>query len=93
MLVQPTPEHALEIARGATADSEQIMSWCVRDGHRDGLVGVIDARRALVLGAARTSRAAPNGSRRSTTPISRGSGLRRRAEVRPSASRTRRFRW
>ncbi|PRY34264.1 CHAT domain-containing protein [Umezawaea tangerina] len=56
VLVQSGSEHALEMARNATAMVDELTAWCLRDEAVDDLVAVVDARRGLVLKAVNAGR-------------------------------------
>ncbi|MEU5692287.1 CHAT domain-containing protein [Actinosynnema sp. NPDC020468] len=56
VLLQSRGEHALAIARSRSDDTDRMVAWCVEDGAVEDLVRALDARRALVLTAANTTR-------------------------------------
>lgn len=55
VLVQSDPDDGLRLAARAATAVDRFIGWCVADGAFDDLVGVIDARRGLVLQAANTN--------------------------------------
>ncbi len=56
VLLQSGSEHALVLAREASADAVRLARWCLADRAADELVAALDAGRGLVLQAAVTSR-------------------------------------
>ncbi|GAA3865298.1 hypothetical protein GCM10022243_34360 [Saccharothrix violaceirubra] len=58
VLMQTSDDHALDVARTASANAGQFVSWFLADGALDDLVRLLDASRGLVLGAAALSRTA-----------------------------------
>ncbi|MEU4473540.1 CHAT domain-containing protein [Micromonospora sp. NPDC023888] len=56
VLLQAGTDHAMDIAREATADATTVVRWCLQDQADDDLITALDAGRGLVLHAATASR-------------------------------------
>ena len=56
VLLQSGTEHAITMARNASADAVRVARWCLQDRDSEGLVAALDAGRGLVLHAAVTTR-------------------------------------
>jgi len=59
VLLQAGTDEAIQAAREAADEADKVIGWCLADRAYDELVPVLDAGRALVLGAATFSRGVP----------------------------------